>query len=350
MRTFCRQPRGRLRSGVYCVAAARYDRRMSRGIVMQATGGPEVLREAPHDPGPPGAGTARVRVAAAGVNFIDVYFRTGAYPPPLPFVLGLEGAGEVEAVGPDVREVAVGDRVAWASVPGSYAGAIVAPVDRLVRVPAGVSLETAAAAMLQGMTAHYLAHGTRETRHGDTALVHAAAGGVGLLLVQTLRAAGARVIGTCSTAEKEALAREAGAHDVIRYGEVDFADETRRLTAGRGVDVVYDGVGRTTFDGSLRALRIRGLCVLYGQSSGAVPPLDLQRLNQGGSLFVTRPSLTHYTQDRAELEMRAGAVLGAIAAGALRVRIGARFPLAQAAESHRALEGRATTGKVLLIP
>jgi len=339
-----------VRGGVYCVAAARYEERMSRGIVMQATGGPEVLREASHDPGPPGAGTARVRIAAAGVNFIDVYFRAGAYPAPLPFVLGLEGAGEVEAVGPDVNELAVGDRVAWASVPGSYADAVVAPVDRLVRVPAEVSLETAAAAMLQGMTAHYLAHGTRETRRGDTALVHAAAGGVGLLLVQTLRAAGARVIGTCSTAEKEALAREAGAHDVIRYGDVDFADEARRLTAGRGVDVVYDGVGRTTFDGSLRALRPRGLCVLYGQSSGAVPPLDLQRLNQGGSLFVTRPTLLHYTQDRAELELRAGAVLGAIAAGTLRVRIGARYPLAQAAEAHRALEGRATTGKVLLVP
>lgn len=317
---------------------------------METTGGPEVLRAAAHDPGGPASGTARIRVAAAGVNFIDVYFRTGTYPAPLPFVPGLEGAGEVEAVGPDVRDVEVGDRVAWASVPGSYADAVVAPVDRLVPVPAGVTLDVAAAAMLQGMTAHYLAHGTRETRRGDTALVHAAAGGVGLMLIQTLRGAGARVIGTCSTAEKEALARDAGADEVIRYDRVDFADETRRLTEGRGVDVVYDGVGRTTFDGSLRALRVRGLCVLYGQASGAVPPLDLQRLNQGGSLFVTRPSLTHYTQDRAELELRAEAVLGAIANGALRVRIGARFALEQAAEAHRALEGRRTTGKVLLIP
>jgi NADPH2:quinone reductase len=323
---------------------------MGRAIVMEATGGPEVLRATSHDPGPPGGGAVRVKVAAAGVNFIDTYFRTGAYPAPLPFVLGLEGAGEVEGVGPDVHELAVGDRVAWASVPGSYADAVVAPADRLVRVPAGVSLETAAAAMLQGMTAHYLVHGVRETRRGDTALVHAAAGGVGLLLVQMLREAGARVIGTCSTAEKEALAREAGAHEVIRYRDADFADETRRLTAGRGVDVVYDGVGRTTFDGSLRALRVRGLCVLYGQSSGPVPPLDLQRLNQGGSLFVTRPSLTHYTQDRAELDLRAGAVLSAIAAGTLHVRIGARRPLAEAADAHRALEGRATTGKVLLLP
>jgi NADPH2:quinone reductase len=322
---------------------------MGTAIVMHATGGPDAMRAEARDPGAPGPGTARVRVAAAGVNFIDVYFRTGAYPAPLPFVLGLEGAGEVEAVGSDVP-LAAGDRVAWASVPGSYASAIVAPAERLVRVPAGVALDVAAAAMLQGMTAHYLAHGTRETRAGDTALVHAAAGGVGLLLVQTLRAAGARVIGTCSTAEKEALAREAGAEAVIRYGEVDFADEVRRLTNGDGVDVVYDGVGRTTFDGSLRSLRVRGLCVLYGQSSGPVPPFELQRLNQGGSLFVTRPSLAHYTQDRAELELRAGAVLGAIAAGRLGVRVGARFPLAEAAAAHRALEGRATTGKVLLLP
>ena len=323
---------------------------MGRGIVMETTGGPEVLRAASHDPGTPASGTARVSVAAAGVNFIDVYFRTGAYPAPLPFVLGLEGAGEVESVGPDVHDLAVGDRVAWASVPGSYADAVVAPVDRLVRVPAGVGLDVAAAAMLQGMTAHYLVHGTRETRRGDTALVHAAAGGVGLLLIQMLRSAGARVIGTCSTAEKEALARDAGADEVIRYDRIDFADEARRLTDGRGVDVVYDGVGKATFDGSLRALRVRGLCALYGQASGVVPPLDLQRLNQGGSLFVTRPSLTHYTQDRAEVELRAGAVLGAVASGALRVRIGARYPLEQAAETHRALEGRATTGKVLLIP
>jgi NADPH2:quinone reductase len=324
--------------------------RMGTAVMMRETGGPEVLRAEAHDPGMPGPGTARVRVAAAGVNFIDVYFRTGAYPAPIPFVLGLEGAGEVEAVGSDVRDLAAGDRVAWASVPGSYATAVVAPVDRLVPLPQGVTPEVAAAAMLQGMTAHYLVHGTRETRPGDTALVHAAAGGVGLLLVQTLRAGGARVIGTCSTAEKAALAREAGAHEVIRYGEVDFADEVRRLTAGRGVDVVYDGVGRMTFDGSLRSLRARGLCVLYGQSSGAVPPLDLQRLNQGGSLFVTRPSLQHYTQDRAELELRAGAVLSAIAARKLHVRIGAQFPLAEAATAHRALEGRETTGKVLLVP
>ncbi|TMA67984.1 MAG: quinone oxidoreductase [Deltaproteobacteria bacterium] len=323
---------------------------MPRAVVIHASGGPEVLSLERHDPGVPGAGAVRVRVDAAGVNFIDVYFRTGLYPAPLPFVVGLEGAGVVEAVGESVAGLAPGDRVAWASVPGSYAEAVVAPADRLVRVPDAVPLEVAAASMLQGMTAHYLVHGTRETRPGDVVLVHAAAGGVGLLLVQMLKAAGARVIGTCSTADKEALAREAGADDVVRYTEHDFTAEARRLTAGRGVDVVYDSVGATTFDGSLAALRPRGLLVLFGQSSGPVPPFDLQRLNLGGSLFITRPSLAHYTRDRAELELRAGAVLGAVAAGRLRVRIGARFPLAEAAAAHRALEGRATAGKVLLLP
>ena len=296
---------------------------MPRAVVIHASGGPEVLSLERHDPGVPGAGAVRVRVNAAGVNFIDVYFRTGLYPAPLPFVVGLEGAGVVEAVGEGVAGLAPGDRVAWASVPGSYAEAVVAPADRLVRVPDAVPLEVAAASMLQGMTAHYLVHGTRETRPGDVALVHAAAGGVGLLLVQMLKAAGARVIGTCSTADKEALAREAGADDVVRYTEHDFTAEVRRLTAGRGVDVVYDSVGATTFDGSLAALRPRGLLILFGQSSGPVPPFDLQRLNLGGSLFITRPSLAHYARDRAELELRAGAVLGAVAAGRLRVRIGA---------------------------
>jgi NADPH2:quinone reductase len=319
-------------------------------MVMRATGGADVLREEAWDPGTPGPGTARVRVAAAGVNFIDVYFRTGLYPAPLPFVAGLEGAGEVEAVGPDVRDVAVGDRVAWASVPGSYADAVVAPVERLVRVPPAVDLVVAAAVMLQGMTSHYLVHGTRTTKPGDTALVHAAAGGVGLLLVQTLKAAGARVIGTCSTAEKEKLAREAGADDVIRYDTTDFADAARALTGGRGVDVVYDAVGQATFEGSLRSLRPRGLLALFGQASGPVPPFELRRLNDLGSLFITRPSLMHYTQDRAELELRANAVLGGVADGRLRVRVGARYPLDAAAAAHRALEGRETTGKVLLIP
>ena len=323
---------------------------MARAVVIHATGGPEVLTLEEHDPGPPAAGAVRVRVHAAGVNFIDVYFRTGLYPVPLPFVVGLEGAGVIEAVGEHVDGLAPGDRVAWASVPGSYAEVVVAPADRVVRVPDAVPLDVAAASMLQGMTAHYLVHGTRETRPGDVALAHAAAGGVGLLLVQMLKAAGARIIGTCSTAEKEELARAAGADDVVRYTERDFTAEARRLTDGRGVDVVYDSVGATTFDGSLAALRVRGLLVLFGQSSGPVPPFDLQRLNLGGSLFITRPSLAHYTRDRAELELRAGAVLGAVAARRLRVRIGARFPLAEAAAAHRALEGRATTGKVLLLP
>jgi NADPH2:quinone reductase len=320
-----------------------------RAVVVHQVGGPEKLVLEARDPGAPGAGQVRVRVAAAGVNFIDVYFRTGAYPRPLPFVAGLEGAGVVEACGAGVSELLVGDRVAWASAPGSYAEALLAPAAVLVKVPGAVSDEVAAAAMLQGMTAHYLVHGVRETRTGDVALVHAAAGGVGLLLVQMLKQAGAVVIGTCSTAEKEALARGAGADHVVRYGERDFVAAAREWTGGRGCDVVYDSVGRTTFEGSLRALRPRGLVALFGQSSGAVPAFDLQQLNALGSLFVTRPSLAHYVATRDELLLRAGAVLSAVARGTLDVRIGARFALADAAEAHRALEGRRTTGKVLLL-
>lgn len=323
---------------------------MERAVVVHELGGPEVLRVEPHDPGEPGPGQVRVRIAAAGVNFIDVYFRTGLYPRPLPFVAGLEGAGVVERVGAGVDGFHPGERVAWASVPGSYADVVLAVPELLVHVPAGVDDEVAAAAMLQGMTAHYLAHGTRTTRPGDGALVHAAAGGVGLLLVQTLKAAGARVLGTCSSEEKAALAREAGADEVVLYTREDFAGAARRFTGGAGVDVVYDAVGRSTFDGSLESLRPRGLLVLYGQASGPVPPLELRRLGDLGSLFLTRPSLAHYTATRAELEARAGAVFDAIAAGTLRVRIGARFPLAEAAAAHRALEGRVTAGKVLLLP
>jgi NADPH2:quinone reductase len=309
-----------------------------------------VLRLEAHDPGPPGPGQVRVAVRAAGVNFIDVYFRTGLYPRPLPFVAGLEGAGSVEAVGPGVRDLAPGDRVAWASAPGSYADCAVAPAEALVRVPDAVSDEDAAAAMLQGMTAHYLAHGVRATRPGDTALVHAAAGGTGMLLVQLLARAGARVLGTCSSAEKEARARAAGCAEVVRYDRDDVAAAVRAATGGRGVDVVYDSVGRATFDASLQCLRPRGLLALFGQSSGPVPPFDLQRLNAGGSLFVTRPSLAHYVATRAELEERAGAVLGAVAEGALRLAIAGRFALADAADAHRALESRATSGKLLLLP
>jgi NADPH2:quinone reductase len=292
----------------------------------------------------------RVRVEAAGVNFIDAYFRTGAYARQAPFISGLEGAGVVETVGSDVTALKPGTRVAWAQVPGSYATYVNAPVGALIAVPDALAPELAAASMLQGITAHYLVHGVRRTQAGDTALVHAAAGGTGQLLVQMLKRAGARVIGTCSSAAKEALARAAGADDVIRYTEADFVAETKRLTGGRGVDVVYDAVGKTTFDGSLRCLRARGLCVLFGQASGAVPPFDLQRLNQGGSLFLTRPSLGHYVATREEFELRADDVLSAVAAGALRPRIDLRLPLAQAAEAQRALEGRATTGKVLLLP
>ncbi len=319
-----------------------------KAILISKTGGPGVLELRDHDPGAPGPGQVRVRVGAAGVNYIDTYFRTGLYARPLPFVSGLEGAGTVEALGPGVSALAVGDRVAWASVPGSYAQAVVAPVDRLVKVPAGIADDTAAAAMLQGMTAHYLCRSTYVAKRGDTALVHAAAGGVGLLLVQMLSELGVTVIATCSTAEKEKLAREAGAAHVIRYTEADFAAEVRRLTNGRGLEVVYDGVGQSTFEGSLKSLRPRSMLVIYGQSSGPVPPFELRRLNDLGSLYITRPSLAHYTAERAELEQRASEVLGAIAARKLDVRIGARFALADAAAAHRALEGRATTGKVIL--
>ena len=322
---------------------------MPQAIMVRETGGAEVLRCEPFAPAEPGPGQLRVAVHASGVNFIDVYFRTGLYPRPLPYVAGLEGAGVVEAVGPGVA-LYPGARVAWASVPGSYASHVVAPVAQIVPVPEGVALDVAAAVMLQGMTAHYLTHDTWRLQPGQSCLVHAAAGGVGLLLIQLLVEAGARVIGTCSSEEKEALARSAGAHDVVRYERGDFAPEVRRLTEGRGCDVVYDSVGQATFEGSLKSLRPRGLLVLFGQSSGPVPPFELGRLNALGSLFVTRPSLAHYTADRAELEQRSGAVLGAIAAGRLHVRIGARFPLVDAAEAHRALEGRRTTGKVLLLP
>jgi NADPH2:quinone reductase len=323
---------------------------VGEAIFVREIGGPEVLRLEAHDPGEPGPGAVRVRVAAAGVNFIDIYFRTGVYPRPFPFVCGLEGAGTVETAGAGVSRFAPGDRVAWAGVPGSYASHVVAPADRVVAIPTGVADDVAAAAMLQGMTAHYLTHGCREARPGDVALVHAAAGGTGLLLVQMLAQAGVTVIGTCSTEEKAVLARDAGADHVIRYSEENFAEAVQRLTDGRGADVVYDSVGQSTFEGSLRSLRPRGLLVLFGQSSGVVPPFDLNRLNAAGSLFVTRPSLAHYTQDLTELEKRAAAVLCAVADGKLTIRIGAEYPLSRAADAQRALESRATTGKLLLRP
>jgi NADPH2:quinone reductase len=323
---------------------------MNQAIFVSKHGGPEVLELREHDPGEPQAGQVRVRVEAAGVNFIDTYLRAGTYPVSPPFVLGLEGAGTVERIGEGVGDLQVGQQVAWAQVGSSYAHAVIAPAAALIAVPKGVPSEVAAAAMLQGMTADYLVYGVRETEPGDVALVHAAAGGTGQLLVQMLKQAGARVIGTCSTQEKAELARAAGADEIILYTETDFAAEARRLTDGRGVDVVYDSVGKTTFDSSLKALKPRGLMVLFGQSSGAVPAVDLQRLNQHGSLFVTRPSLAHYVATREELAMRASAVLTAIALDELKVRIDKRFPLTQAADAHRYLEARETRGKVLLVP
>jgi len=311
-------------------------------------GGPEALA-AERIPVPqPGAGEALVRLEATGVNFIEVYQRSGLYRVPLPVTLGGEGAGEVVALGPGVDEVAVGDRVAWALGFGAYAEYAVVPAARLVPLPGGVSTHLAAAVMLQGMTAHYLATSTYPLREGDRCLVHAAAGGVGLLLVQIAKRRGAYVIGTAGTDAKARLAREAGADEVIVYTRQDFASEVRRLTGDEGVEVVYDSVGRSTFTAGLDVLAPRGMMVLFGQSSGPVGPIDPQLLNQKGSLFLTRPSLGHYVASREELLQRAGDLFAWIEAGELSVHIGAEFPLADAAEAHRALESRRTTGKVLL--
>ena len=320
-----------------------------QAIRPRKTGGPEVLELAEAPTPRPGPGEVLVRVEAAGLNFIDVYHRTGLYPLPLPLPIGLEGAGTVEQLGSAVSDVKVGARVAWASVPGSYATHVVAPVERLVPVPASVATDIAAALLLQGMTAHYLMKSVFPLRAGHTALVHAAAGGVGLLLTQMAKHAGAQVIATVSTEAKAALDKNAGADQVINYQLSDFAAEAKRLTGGRGVDVVYDAVGKATFDGSLEALAPRGYLVLYGQASGVVPPLDLARLAKGSN-FLTRPSLPHYTATRAELLSRARDLFDMVGAGQLHVRIGGTFPLAQAADAHHALTGRATTGKVLLIP
>ena len=321
-----------------------------RAIRVHAFGGAEVLQyeEAPLPV--PGPGEARVKIEAAGVNFIDIYHRTGRYQGQLPMVLGVEAAGVVDAVGPQVTEVQVGDRVAYAMQQGTYAEYAVVPAWKLVPLPDAIDIRQAAAVMLQGMTAHYLTHNTYPLQPGETALVHAAAGGVGLLLVQIAKRRGARVIGTVSTEEKAALARQAGADEVIRYTEQDFEAETRRLTGGAGVHVVYDSVGKATFGKSLNCLRPRGYMVLFGQSSGAVAPFDPQLLNTKGSLFLTRPSLGHYIADRKELLWRAGDLFAWIAAGELNVRIDQTFPLAEAAEAHRSMEGRKTKGKVLLIP
>jgi len=320
-----------------------------KAIQVPKPGGPEAMQLVDMPDPRPGAGEAVVEVRAAGVNFIDVYHREGRYPLKVP-TLGQEGAGIVRAIGDGVRDLAPGDRVTWTGIQGSYAEQIAAPADRLVRIPDGLSFEQAAAAMLQGMTAHYLVHDTFPLRAGQTALVHAAAGGVGLLLVQMAKRIGARVIGTAGSAEKAALAREAGADEVILYRDQDFAAETRRLTHGIGVEVVYDGVGKSTFDRDLEVLRSRGYLVLFGGASGAVPPFDPIVLSQRGSLFLTRPTLAHYTATRDELLRRANDVLGAVADGWLRLRISQTYPLADAAQAHRDLEGRHTTGKLLLLP
>ncbi|GAB4544440.1 MAG: quinone oxidoreductase [Anaerolineae bacterium] len=321
-----------------------------KAIRVHEYGGPEVLRYEEVPLPEPGPGEVRVKIEAAGVNYIDVYHRTGRYPGQLPLTVGREGAGLVDALGPDVSELKPGDRVAYAMQQGAYAEYAIVPAWKLVPLPEGVDTRMAAAVMLQGMTAHYLSHATYPLQPGDTALVHAAAGGVGLLLVQMAKRRGARVIGTVSTEEKAALAREFGADEVILYTQTDFEAETRRLTDGVGVNVVYDAVGMTTFDKSLNCLKPRGYLVLYGESSGPVSPLDPQVLNARGSLFLTRPSLAHYMADRAELLSRAVDLFAWIAAGELRVRIDRTFPLAEAAEAHRYLEGRKTRGKLLLVP
>jgi NADPH2:quinone reductase len=321
-----------------------------KAVRVHTPGGPEVLRYEDVPPPIPRAGEALVKVDAAGLNYIDVYFRTGLYKADLPATLGMEAAGTVTAVGPSVTEVNVGDKVAYTGVRGAYAEYAAVPAGQLVTLPRGVTTRQGAAAMLQGMTAHYLACSTYGLRQGDTCLVHAAAGGVGLLLCQIARMRGARVIGTVSTEEKARLAREAGADHVILYTRQDFEAEVKRLTGGKGVQVVYDSVGKTTWDKSLNCLAPRGLMALYGQSSGPIGQIDPQVLNQKGSLYLTRPSLFHYIATREDLLWRSGEVLGWIRDGKLRLRAEFEFPLKDVAEAHRALEGRKTTGKVLLIP
>lgn len=320
-----------------------------KAIQVKRNGGAEVLECV--DLGVPEAkgNEAVVKLAASGVNFIDVYYREGRYKAVLPFVPGQEAAGQITSVGPEVKQLKVGDRVAYTTIMGSYAEYAAVPEDRLVKIPQGVSYQQAAAAMLQGMTAHYLSHDSYALKKGQTALVHAAAGGVGLLLVQMSKNIGARVIGTVSTEEKARLARDAGADDIILYTQADLETETRKLTDGQGVDVVYDSVGKTTFEKGLNVLRPRGYMVLFGGSSGAVPPFDLIQLSQKGSLYVTRPTLAHYIATREELERRSGDVFAMIAAGKLRLRIEHTYPLKDAAQAHRDLESRKTTGKLLLL-
>jgi NADPH2:quinone reductase len=322
-----------------------------RALVVSAHGGPEVLRVDTVPTLDPGPAEIQVRVAASGVNFVEVYQRSGVYPSPTPFVLGGEGAGTVVAVGAEVAEVKVGDQVAWATAVGSHAELVNVPGASAVPVPDGLDLELAAAAMLQGMTAHYLITSTYAVAPGDTALVHAAAGGVGQLLVQLIKARGAKVIATVSTPAKEAIALACGADTVIRYGEVDdLGAAVRAANGARGVDVVYDGVGKDTFDASLASLRPRGMLVLFGAASGQVPPFEIQRLNHGGSLFLTRPTMRDYLETREELLWRSGDILRALVEGSLRIEIGGRYALDDAASAYEALEGRRSTGKLLLVP
>jgi NADPH2:quinone reductase len=321
-----------------------------KAVRVEQFGGPEVLQVKEVPVPEPGEGEARVKIEVIGVNFLDIYQRIGRYQGSLPFILGQEAAGIVDAVGPNVTEVKPGDRVAYAMVQGSYAESAIVPTWKLIPIPAGVDAPQAVAAMVQGMTAHYLTFSTYPLKEGETALVHAAGGGTGQLLVQAAKLRGARVIGTVSSEEKARLAREAGADEVILYTQTDFEAEVKRLTNNAGVDVVYDSVGKDTFDKGLNCLRQRGYMVLYGASSGAVPPLDPQVLNAKGSIYLTRPYIGHYTADRAELLERANAVFNWIASGELKVRIDQTFPLAEAAEAHRYLESRQSKGKVLLIP
>jgi NADPH:quinone reductase len=320
-----------------------------KAIQIAKHGGPEVLTYTDVPDPAPGTGEVVVRLAAAGVNFIDTYHRTGLYPIELPRILGLEGAGTVESIGDGVREFKPGDRVAYTNVPFSYAERVVVPASDLLHVPNGVDFPTAAAALLQGMTAHYLSHSTYPIQEGDTVLIHAAAGGVGLLLVQMAKMRGARVLGTVSTEEKAALAREAGADVTIRYTEEEFVEVVKRETDGAGCPVVYDSVGKTTFIRSLDCLRQRGILVSFGQSSGKIPEFDPAILGQKGSLYLTRPSLFHYAGTRKELEERGGEVFGWIESGKLAVRIGTELPLSEARKAHELLEGRKTTGKVILL-
>jgi NADPH:quinone reductase len=321
-----------------------------KAIRIEQPGGPENLQLEDIAVPKPGPEEVLVKLDASGVNFIDTYHRTGLYKMPLPFTPGMEGAGTVASAGERVIDWSPGDRVAWAMTVGSYAEYAVVPEAKLVRVPDGVNTRTAAAIMLQGMTAHYLTRSTFPLKSGDTALVHAAAGGAGLLITQFAKSIGARVIGTVSTEEKAKLARDAGADEVILYTQQDFEAETKRITNGKGADVVYDSVGATTFQKSLNSLRPRGMMVLFGQSSGPVPPFELTLLNQKGSLYVTRPSLNHYVLTREELIWRADELFTAVLEGKLKVRIDKEYPLAEAAQAHRDLESRKTTGKLLLVP